>query len=335
MQQPANYGVTSLSLVVEFENATTVSWDEVHETLTSLKSEVEALKRRSPRFSVEVVFAHPGPDAHSASIENGIAHSVESLFHLARVRVLSVEGGRYYELKNAGIEASTADVVILADSDAVFEPGWLESILSKFAVPETVAVNGYTYLRQSDFVSRTMAMLWVFPAREKDPKWSKKRSLNANNCAFRREWIQAFPFPIENGFKVGCTLLTHRLKQQGHSVVDADARAAHQPLRGWRFLFWRAMVTGRDADRKFCLLKSQSYMRRLAHAGSFLYKMLRRTVHRTLTLRKQIALPVWQLPAALILGIAFYIVSFFGQCLRIAGLAADVPEHIPPYAEYT
>jgi cellulose synthase/poly-beta-1,6-N-acetylglucosamine synthase-like glycosyltransferase len=55
-------------------------------------------------------------------------------------------------------------VIVLLDSDAQPEPGWLQALLAPFQLADTICVNGYTYLGHSDFISRTLALIWVFPS---------------------------------------------------------------------------------------------------------------------------------------------------------------------------
>ncbi|MGT2464667.1 hypothetical protein ACVOMV_02985 [Mesorhizobium atlanticum] len=129
-------------------------------------------------------------------------------------------------------------------------------MLDPFRNPATVCVNGYTYLFYDDFFTRTFALIWFFPMARGDEKFAAKRAINANNVAFRGDWITSHPFPPNNGFKVSCTLLMHQLRREGHEIVHAGARVYHYPPRGWRFFCWRALVTGRDADRKYTELHS-------------------------------------------------------------------------------
>lgn len=335
MPNEPNSGPRSVSILVEFENAKTICRAEIREALLALTSEVQQFRSLAPERAVELIAVHSGPPADSEPVRRLMAEEAPELLRVATVMVRGLPTGRYYELKNLAIAEASGDVVVLLDSDTVAEAGWLETLLRPFHRPETVAANGYTYLRHRDLVSRAIALFWFFPVRERDAKGARRRALNANNCAFRRGWLQANPFPRDNGFKVGCTLLTHRLRAQGIEIVQTEARAGHQPLRGWRFLLWRALVTGRDADRKYALLKSPSPLKRCVNAMSFFYKMERRAVSRVLTLHRRVELPPAQVPAAMALGMSFYAVSFVGQTLRAIGLASDRPEVIPPYAEHT
>src|SRR4029078_2186486 len=105
---------------------------------------------------------------------------------------------------------------VFVDSDTVPEQGWLLTLLTPFHDRATVCVNGHTYLSNDDFFSRTFALIWFFPLAEGDKRFAAKRAINANNVAFRRDWISSHPFPAHNGFKVSCTLLMHQLWREGH-----------------------------------------------------------------------------------------------------------------------
>jgi len=157
--------------------------------------------------------------------------------------------------------------------------------------------------------------------------------LNANNCAFRTAALGPNPFPIDNGFKVGCTKFMKQLQARGIELVRAPAYVKHAPLTGLRFLIWRGLVTGRDADRKVADLKSRSRWRRLRSALSFWLRMELRVIRRVLTHYHHVSLPIWQVPVAIVLGLAFFGLALVGQTSRVLGLTAEQPEYIPAYAE--
>src|SRR5690606_13895702 len=115
-------------------------------------------------------------------------------------------------------------------------------------------------------------------------------------------WIKAHPFPIDKGFKISCTKMMHELRQGGIEMVKVPAYCAHLPLQGWRFLVWRALVTGRDADRKFEDLRSPSRFQRLVHAFRHGFKMQLRAARRVLLHYRRVSMPMWEVPAALSIG---------------------------------
>ena len=137
------------------------------------------------------------------------------------------------------------------------ESDWLAKLLRPFSEPAAIAVTGHTFLGYGDLVSRTFALMWVFPLREHDQRALDRRPLVANNSAFRSKWLKDNLFPVNDGFKVSCTLLARRLQDRVHALIRVPAKVSHAPLTGFRLLGWRALVTGRDADRKVIALKGK------------------------------------------------------------------------------
>lgn len=322
------------AIVIEMENAITISWSEVGETLRVVTAQVgETLTAGQARLP-QVVFVHAGEHEESTELLAGIRHEAPGLFDVADVQCVSVPDGRYYELKNAGLAATARDVIVLLDSDTIPEAGWLRELVAPFADEGTIVASGYTYLGHATFVSRTLALIWIFPLRDHDARAAQRRALNVNNCALRAAWLKAHPFEIDHGFKVSCTKFMRRLNEAGVTLLRPPAYAQHAPLTGWRFLVWRALVTGRDSDRKYTDMKSPSRLLRVLHAVQFLWKMECRTIRRVVAHHRRVALPLWEVPAALVVGCGFYALAFLGQMARLVGLTAERPERVPAYAEH-
>ncbi|QKC81587.1 glycosyltransferase [Mesorhizobium sp. NZP2077] len=312
------------------ENARSVDLDEVSIGLTALAREIGAVSSLG-LARPQVVISHGGDDADTVLLRCNIASAALRLEQVADLIFVACPGGRYYDLKNNGIPATDGDIVIFTDSDTVTESGWLSAMLDPFQDPVTVAVNGYTYLYYDDFMSRTFALIWFFPMAKRDARFASKRAINANNVAFRRDWITDHPFPENNGFKVSCTLLMRELERDGHKLISANARVYHHPPRGWRFFLWRALVTGRDADRKFRELESSRRGRRIAKSLSRWLTMSWRTARRVIRHARQTGMPIWQIPLSLLVGLAFYSLAFWGQFSLAMGLITDEIEVLPDF----
>lgn len=319
-----------VSLVMEYENATVIADGAADGVFGRLAEELT----RQPKGRVaELILVHRTSDITASALEQLVRRSAPELERSLELRCVGREGLRYYEMKNAGVREATGDVVVFLDSDSIPEPGWLEALLAPLDDPRVIATSGHTYLAARDFYSRTMALIWFFPLRTGDERRQRRRSLNANNSAFRRDWIRAHPFPDNPGFKVSCSLLFAELERSGNPVVRAPAFTQHEPLPGGRFFFWRAAVAGRDADRRFEVLRSPRRLSRLRSAtGRFLHALVW-VPSRILFQGHQVQLPLWQAPAAIGVGWTYHTLLFLNQAARAAGLLGEQVEHIPAYVE--
>lgn len=324
-----------LSLVVEMDNAEVAGLETLFVAARSLSGQISALSSVTPEMPrPQIVFVLPGEDADAGQLRDAVAHAAPELAAKADIEFECLPGGRYYELKNRGILVARGDIVAFLDSDTVPEENWLPKLLAPFSDPAVTAVNGHTSLMFDDFRSKVYALYWIFPLATHDRKMAAKRPLNANNCAFRRRWITAHPFPESTGFKVSCTLLTRQLTAQGRVLRQVDAHVYHRPPRGWRFFVWRALVAGRDADRRFTVLKSEHRLRRTANAFGRLFTAQWRAIRR-LRLIRQVGIAPWQAPLALAMVTVFNGLAFLGQALLASGLQRDRVELVPDYVEHS
>ena len=322
-----------LSIIVETENAEISGSDALLAAMRPLSGQVAALARAVPNSPrPEILFVLSGDAADAAALRELVLRAVPDLAVNADLDFRYLPGGRYYELKNHGIAAAHGDIVALLDSDAVPEETWLPNLIAPFADPEVVATNGYTSLLYDDFPSRVFALYWIFPLRNHDDRVAAKRALNANNCAFRRSWIAANPFPDNPGFKVSCSLLSDTMRRQGVVMKRVDAHVRHQPPRGWRFFVWRALVSGRDADRRYRILKSEHRHRRIANAFGRLFTAQWRTLRRV-RLARHVDIAPWQAPLAVAIASVFYGLAFLGQAALATGLQRDRVERVPSHVE--
>jgi hypothetical protein len=322
------------SLVVEMENAKSIDWDEIGVGMKALAREIAAVTDLG-LARPKVVISHGGHESDADALLHKITAEAPQLGQISDLVFTAFPGGRYYDLKNNGILATDGSIVILTDSDVVAEPGWLSGLLEPFEDPKIICVNGYTYLSHDDFFSRTFALIWFFPMARGDGRFASKRAMNANNVGFRREWIVSHPFPKHNGFKVSCTLLMRQLLSEGHKVNNVNARVYHYSPRGWRFFYWRALVTGRDADRKFVALNSPSRTQRVVKSFSRWFTMSWRTTRRIVGHARETGMPLWQIPFSLIVGQAFYGLAFWGQFSFATGMVLDKIETVPDYVGHS
>ncbi|MEN0001437.1 MAG: glycosyltransferase family 2 protein [Pseudomonadota bacterium] len=319
----------SVTIVFEMDNAEMLDWAEVEGFLKLLLREIVLVQEAGRIGDLDLVFVLPGSAAQADELGELVKKGAPELNSMASLKFFGVPDGRYYELKNEGVKHASGDLVVLFDSDIIPEKGWLGSLLAPFDDQNVTAVNGYTSLQYDNFLSRVYALHWIFPLRHHDDRKAAKRSLNANNCAFRREWIQNNPFPDNPGFKVSCGLLWTRMRRDGVNIVFAPAYVQHLAPRGVLFFAWRALVAGRDQDRRYQELHSKKLSRRIGHAFSRCFTRIWAAGRRTATHYERVGLSAWQAPLAFLAWAIFSILFLVGQLTQImTGRSARV-EHVP------
>lgn len=82
---------------------------------------------------VEIIVVDNRPQTRSAS---GV------LVEFPDVKLLTEERSGASYARNAGIAASTGDIVVTTDDDTIIPPDWLEKLIAPFARPEVMAVTG-------------------------------------------------------------------------------------------------------------------------------------------------------------------------------------------------
>jgi hypothetical protein len=113
----------------------------------------------------------------AGAIDSAIARVAPRLRDLADVEIIPTEGLTYYKLKNYGVARTLTELAVMIDSDATPQPGWLDGLLAPFADPEVMAVGGFTRLDHEDFLSRAMALSWIFNLADEGAKSSATRCM--------------------------------------------------------------------------------------------------------------------------------------------------------------
>jgi hypothetical protein len=202
----------------------------------------------------------------------------------------------------------------MVDSDAAPQPNWLRNLLLPFADPDVMVVGGFTVLGANDLLSRTMALSWVFNLAHERDKTTKRQKVHVNNCAVRTGFFQAHPFPDLPAFKKQCVFWLRGLSAQGHKFVrTADAMVTHAPHPGVKFLAWRAWTGGMDSDYLGFQTVSRSRLGRFAFAFRYFARKLWRSWRNIVRHGSKVGLPVWQRPAAMLISLAYYLVTLAGQ----------------------
>jgi glycosyltransferase involved in cell wall biosynthesis len=207
-----------VTLAIEGWNASDLDSRQVFEqSLRSLLDQTFPV-RRSEVFITVDASADP---AESAWIKDLLPES----------QILELPGSTYYRSKNLAIESAHGEYLVFADSDLIYEPQWLESLLAAFQ-PGIDLVAGNTQY-QPGFLSRTLS-LCDWPATRLSPGYTDW--LYGNNLAMRRRLFETIRFRDDIGRSGG----------GGSNVLRAElSRRGIRPwfsfeARGWHYLepFW-------------------------------------------------------------------------------------------------
>ena len=326
----------SYSIVVETYNLPTISWDEFGQLINQLGDQIIGATSLGHPERPEIIFVSNGPGEQAEEFLAEVKSRVPDIFVYGLPRSINHPNGRYYQLKNTGARAANGEIIVFLDSDTILDDHWLANLLSPFKDNSvTIASLGCTFLSHNDWVSRTFALIWNFPIRGGSERSISNRPLYANNCAFQREWFLGNSFPENDGFKVDCTLLFRTLQAQKAPIARPNAYVDHLPLRGWRFILWRAAVFGRDDDRKCAILKYPTRCRRIYHALRRNFTRLIKIPIKVISGHRKVNLPMWQIFPSILLGWGFYGFASVTQLLRAIGMTSDSEEHIPEWIQHS
>lgn len=312
-----------VTIVIEWENAIDVEDEWTFRSMRALETELAAVKdlvAEKPR----VLYLYDQNRVPPNLIRDVVARVAPKIAELATLELLPTPGLTYYKLKNYGVSLAKTEFVIMLDSDAAPQPGWMKGLLAPFEDPQVMAVGGFTVLGYEDLLSRVLALIWIFHLRKDRSVTTKRFKINANNCAFRTAFFQANPWPDLPAFKKQCGFWLRDIDKRGIKWVrTVEAMTVHAPHPGVGFFLWRAWISGSDRDFQAYHAGYRSRLARLGYATFFWAKKCVRSAHRILTRGHEVELPVWQMPAALALAFLYFEVFFWSEA--IAALTKSYP----------
>jgi GT2 family glycosyltransferase len=206
----------------------------VHNGMPWLEDQLAALAAQQCPHPWEVIVADNGSTDRSAGFARHFAQTHEN-FHL--VDASTVKGPP--AARNAGVRASSGDLLVFCDADDVVQPGWLNSFAKALDDVDVAAgvfdfwsLNG---LRISPHQPASMRQLGFLPA-----------GLGANLAVRRRAFEEVGGFAEE--MLVGEDIdLCWRLQLAGYRfVIDFDARVAKRERPEFMQVFRQAAAYGRS-----------------------------------------------------------------------------------------
>jgi glycosyltransferase involved in cell wall biosynthesis len=192
------------------------------------------------RDLTEVVLTHDGlTEQHQAGLEAALGRPI-------RFVAIAPDTG-YYEAKNQGFDATTADVVVFADADCWPDQAWLARLCAPlFEDAQTQVVAGRTTYRDDLLgIAATSIDFMYFPSPLGE---GSTRNFYANNVAFRREIFAARRYePAEGIYRGHCQKLGMRLAADGVRVrFEPSAHTTHRFPDSAAELFRLRLLRGAD-----------------------------------------------------------------------------------------
>lgn len=295
-----------ITLIIEWENAIDVldAWTE-----RAIQGLARELAAAGPRLAARprILYLYDRRKVPAGTIEGAVARVAPQLPALADLEIIPTEGLTYYKLKNFGVACTRTELAVMIDSDAVPQPGWLDGLLAPFDDPRVMAVGGFTRLGHEDFLSRAMALSWIFNLADEGARTERRNSVHVNNFAVRTAFFRDHPFPDLQAFKKQCVFWLRAIRSEGHLYVrSAAALAVHAPHPGIKFLIWRAWTAGFDSDFVTYHTRTHSRLGRFLYSFVHFAKKLGRAWYRILFRAHVVGMPLWERPFALLVASGYF-----------------------------
>jgi hypothetical protein len=146
------------------------------------------------------------------------------------VRLVQVEGGTYYALKNAGVNAARGAIILCTDGDCLPSEGYVTHLLRAFEDPAVCCIEGVSNYDGDGLLTRlNTAHSWGFVHRGQ--MGLDRHMILAHNVAFRRAVVARDPFGPFPARVGGDRYLTESLRRQGHRIVHVEGmRLRHEDI---------------------------------------------------------------------------------------------------------
>jgi hypothetical protein len=150
---------------------------------------------------------------------------------LPGLRILFVGGKSSYELKNAAVEAASAELIAMIDADCVPRIDWLRRLVDSLRkYPRAAAVSGKTTYGGNSLSVRLNCLLdraFVDPGGA-----GPTRLISDNNAGFRRSAYLAHPLPLHAGGFTGFLQSEAMLRRGYELYFEAEIGVEHE-FEGW------------------------------------------------------------------------------------------------------
>jgi len=192
------------------------SWDDLRATL-------QALARQDFDEPVEYLLLENAGDLEV--MPDDVPQTIPG------IRVIVSDGRCSYTLKNAGVQAATADLVMVLDADCVPHPGWVRAGVNAMRQrTDAVAISGRTTYPGRSTLEKSLGLLSRCYVDRGTA--GPVRLLSTNNMIVRRSVFCSDPLP-DNAGPFAYRLLTERLLRHGGKLYFEPGMRAVHDFEGW------------------------------------------------------------------------------------------------------
>lgn len=275
--------IPSFSIILETENLAINDPEKLINCIQTLESQ-----SLSPTFANEVLVVQSG------DIPPSVLTTLKQQFPW--VKVINVdEAAGYYEAKMELVSTVTGDIIVFCDSDCAYVSDWLESMLMPFRQDDKAnVVTGETSIVAGGPYTFAMSLSWLFPPYSNKKMIYETSGYAANNVAFRRQFLLKHPIPCDLDIIRGnCTIHAQQIRNLGQIIwKQPKARASHPYPKVSQF-FLRFFVIGHN--KLMCYRLAEN-----SETKNWLYSSLRDIYYAVAVISRQLVIPFYRLPTALI-----------------------------------
>jgi glycosyltransferase involved in cell wall biosynthesis len=236
MAQEIENLLPSFSMIYETENLSSVELDNIYKSLASIANQDISPEQANEFLIIEGDYAPEEVIAQLCS-------------KYPWIQVKRMPRITYHEAKMKGATFATGEIVVICDSDCIYEPNWLRNMLTPFAENSDVnVVAGETTTPIRNPYELAVAMNYLFRRFSHREHLYPSNHYHLNSVAFRRGFLLANPIPIDLPLYRGhCKVHTHNLCElKGYTIwKHPQAKAIHEPPV-ISFISWRYLLYGRD-----------------------------------------------------------------------------------------
>ena len=226
----------SFSIIIETENLASADLPGLFRSLDALQGQT-----LSPLLANEVLMVETG------DVPEDVLATIRDRYPWIKTQRIDASL-EYYQAKMAGIALTTGDVVVLCDSDCVYNDGWLAAMLQPYAQEDVQLLAGETSMAIKGPYELAMALVYIFPRHTGGDSIARAGEYFCNNVSFKRELIEQFPIPgTLPMYRGNCVIHAHQLAADRRQIwQQPKARAMHAPPNGLAHFVSRFLMLGYD-----------------------------------------------------------------------------------------